>query len=39
MLIMDRARIETVLADLDLVPLLEEAFRGYSGGRAIVPPV
>ena len=33
MLIMERTRIEVVLASLDLVPLLEEAFRGYSAGR------
>jgi ornithine cyclodeaminase len=39
MRIVDRARIETVLETLDLVPLIEDAFRGYSAGRAIVPPV
>ena len=39
MLIVDRSRIEEILAGLDLRPLIEEAFRGYSAGRAIVPPV
>ncbi len=39
MRIVERARIEAVLAGLDLLPLTEEAFRGYSAGRAIVPPV
>ena len=39
MLIVERSRIEEALAELDLVPLIEEAFRGYSAGRAIVPPV
>ena len=39
MLIVERARIEEILVGLDLLPLIEEAFRGYSAGRAIVPPV
>ena len=39
MLIVDRSRIEEVLAGLDLLPMIEDAFRGYSAGRAIVPPV
>jgi ornithine cyclodeaminase len=39
MLVVERARIEQVLAQLDLLPLMEAAFRGYSAGRAIVPPV
>jgi ornithine cyclodeaminase len=39
MLIVERPRIEEVLAGLDLLPLMQEAFRGYSAGRAIVPPV
>jgi ornithine cyclodeaminase len=39
MLIVERSRIEDVLAGLDLTPLIEDAFRGYSAGRAIVPPV
>jgi len=39
MKIIERAQIEEILAGLDLVPLIEEAFRGYSAGRAIVPPV
>ena len=39
MLIVDRSRIEEILAGLDLLPLIEDAFRGYSAGRAIVPPV
>ncbi len=39
MKIVERAQIEEILAGLDLVPLIEEAFRGYSAGRAIVPPV
>jgi ornithine cyclodeaminase len=39
MLIVARSRIEEALADLDLLPLIADAFRGYSAGRAIVPPV
>ncbi len=39
MRIIERSRIEEVLAGLDLVPLIEGAFRDYSAGRAIVPPV
>ena len=39
MLIVERSRIDEVLAGIDLLPLMEEAFRGYSAGRAIVPPV
>ena len=39
MKIIERAQIEEIRAGLDLVPLIEEAFRGYSAGRAIVPPV
>ena len=39
MFIVERSRIEEVLADLDLLPLMEEAFRGYSAGLATVPPV
>ena len=38
-MIVERARIEEVLGGLDLVPLIEDAFRGYSAGRAVVPPV
>ena len=37
--IVGRARIEEVLVGLDLLPLIEAAFVGYSAGRAIVPPV
>lgn len=39
MLIVERSRIEEVLVGLDLLPLIEDAFRGYSAGRANVPPV
>ncbi len=39
MLIVERSRIEEVLADIDLLPMIESAFRGYSAGRAVVPPV
>ncbi len=39
MLIVERSRIDEVLAELDLVPIIDEAFRGYSAGRAVVPPV
>jgi ornithine cyclodeaminase len=39
MRIVERSRIEDVLAGLDLLPLMEDAFRGYSAGRALVPPV
>ena len=39
MLIVERSRIEEILAGLDLLPLIEDAFRGYSAGRAIVPQV
>jgi ornithine cyclodeaminase len=39
MMVVGRSRIEEVLAGLDLLPLMEDAFRGYSAGRATVPPV
>jgi ornithine cyclodeaminase len=39
MLIVERSRIERLLAGLDLLPLMEKAFIDYSAGRAIVPPV
>ena len=39
MIIIERSRIEELLAGLDLLPLLEDAFRAYSAGRANVPPV
>ena len=39
MMIIERSRIEELLAGLDLLPLLEDAFRAYSAGRANVPPV
>lgn len=39
MLIVERSRVEDLLSGLDLLPLMEEAFRGYSAGRAVVPPV
>ncbi len=39
MRIIDRARIEELLASLDLLPLIGQAFLDYSAGRAIVPPV
>jgi ornithine cyclodeaminase len=31
--------IETALAELDVLPLIEEGFVAYSEGRAVVPPV
>ena len=39
MLVLERSRIDEALAGLDLLPLMEDAFRGYSAGRATVPPV
>ena len=39
MRIIERVEIEDVLAGLDLLPLIEQAFRDYSSGRAIVPPM
>ena len=39
MLIIERSRIEELLAGLDLRPMIEAAFLGYSSGRANVPPV
>ena len=32
-------QIKTILAELDLLPAIEEGFRQYSGGQAVVPPV
>jgi ornithine cyclodeaminase len=37
--IIERSRIEEVLDGLDLLPLMEDAFRDYSAGLATVPPV
>jgi ornithine cyclodeaminase len=34
-----RAEIESILGDLDVLPLIEAGFVAYSGGRAVVPPV
>ena len=39
MLIIERSRIEALLAELDLLPMLEAAFMAYSAKRANVPPV
>ena len=39
MKLLTRDRIEAVLGDLDLLPMIEAAFDGYSAGRAVVPPV
>lgn len=39
MRVVERAAIEAALSGIDLVPLMEEAFRSYSAGRATVPPV
>jgi ornithine cyclodeaminase len=39
MLIVERSRIEEILGGLDLLPMIEAAFRDYSAGRAVVPPV
>lgn len=32
-------QIKTILSDIDLVPDIEEGFRLYSAGQAVVPPV
>ena len=32
-------RIREVLPSLDLLPAIEEGFRAYSEGRAVIPPV
>lgn len=32
-------QIKTILHELDLVPAIEEGFRRYSAGQAVVPPV
>jgi ornithine cyclodeaminase len=34
-----RLEIEKALADMDVVPLIEDGFVAYSEGRAVVPPV
>ena len=34
-----REQIERALEGLDLLPMIEQAFAGYSAGRAVVPPV
>ena len=39
MRIVERSQIEDALSGIDLVPLMEAAFMGYSAGRAVVPPV
>lgn len=33
------AQIEPVVAELNLMAAMEQAFIGYSGGRAVIPPV
>ena len=37
--IADKSRITESLRDIDLVPAMESAFRVYSAGLAVVPPV
>lgn len=37
--VFSREQIETVLASIDLIPLIEEGFVAYSDGRAVIPPV
>lgn len=39
MRVIDREDIGRALGAVDLVPLMEEGFRAYSEGRAVVPPV
>ena len=39
MKILTREQIVDLLPSLDLLPRIEEAFVGYSAGRAVVPPV
>lgn len=34
-----REQIERALEGLDLLPMIEQAFAGYSAGKAVVPPV
>ncbi len=38
-MLVTRKQIETALASLDLVPLIEEGFVQYSAGNVVVPPV
>lgn len=37
--ILDQKQIENLLADIDVLPLIEEGFAAYSQGRCVVPPV
>lgn len=39
MRIIDRQEIDAILPDIDLIPLIEAGFVGYSTGWAVVPPV
>lgn len=39
MQIIDRKQIKSILPELDLLPMIEEGFRAYSAGEAVVPPV
>jgi ornithine cyclodeaminase len=39
MQIITRKQMESVLPKLDLLPAIEEGFRAYSAGTAVVPPV
>ena len=37
--ILNRDKIESLLKDLDLRPLIEKGFMAYSCGEAVVPPI
>lgn len=37
--VIERSEIERLVASVDLIPAIEEAFVAYSQGRAVVPPV
>jgi ornithine cyclodeaminase len=39
MKIINLDQIKTILSDIDLIPDIEEGFRRYSAGQAVVPPV
>ena len=39
MQIIDRDQINSILPELDLLSMIEEGFRAYSAGEAVVPPV
>ena len=39
MRIIELAEIKRLLADMDLIPMIESGFAAYSAGQAVVPPV